>query len=928
LIGLIWASRVGESLARHLERVWPDARAYPGPPGATLPAAWAECDGVVACMAAGIATRLAAPLLEHKDRDPGLVCVDDAGRFAIALAGGHGGGANRLATRVAEALGATPVITTASEALGLPALDQLGADLGFSVEPGSDLADVAAALVGGDEVTVVSDQRWPLPPLPQVLVRADEPRPPCLLITDRLVDPPRPAVVYRPPSLVVGVGCSRGAPAAEIGDLIDRALAEAGLAASSVAYLASVDAKRDEPGPRQTAAERGWPLRFQPSQALARVAVPNPSAAVAAAVGTPSVAEAATLAGGPAALVVPKRKSRHATVAVARLRPRGGLYVVGTGPGDPDLLPPLARAALARCELVVGLEQYLDRIRGLLPPGVRVAASAIGNELERGRLAVAEAAAGAAVALISGGDAGVYGMASPALATTPPEVEVIGVPGITAMHAAAALLGAPLGHDHCAISLSDLLTPWPEIRHRLEAAAAGDFVISLYNPRSAGRTWQLEAARRLLLEHRKPTTPVGLVSDAYRAAQWVELTTLGELDPTHAGMTTIVVIGSSQTRIMAGRMVTPRGYSRQPENPSGQPRSDRGVQNPEYPSGLRSTRLAHELGASRLEQPESHSSLDGADSASDNPEHPSGLRPDQPEHPAAWRAGHPPRSAGLEPADNGLGPAAVAGRTPPAALPEPSPRRARAVHPIEAESYRILRSQLDLRELGPLSRAVVERIVHASGDPSYADDLVLDESALEGGLAALRTGAPIVVDARMVAAAITTRPTVCALDLVNQAPAVSTTDPDTRAPEGSPPADDPSTPGEEPPPATSPPPADASAPLDVPSRADALPPAADVRSVSLEETRSAAGVWAAVRVVGPGAVWVIGCAPTALAALLEADARPALVIGLPVGFVGAVEAKRALAVSGLPAVTNRGVKGGSAVAAAALNALLYQEDAP
>ncbi|HEX8930249.1 MAG TPA: cobalamin biosynthesis protein, partial [Actinomycetota bacterium] len=304
MIGLVWASRTGESLARHLERAWPDARAYPGPPGAALRAAWAECDGVVAFMAAGIAVRLAAPLLEHKDRDPGLVCVDDAGRFAVALAGGHGGGANRLATRVAETLGATPVITTASETLALPALDQLGADLGFTVEAGSDLAAVAAAMVGGDRVTLVSDQRWPLPPLPEAIVAAHEPRPPCLLITDRIVEPPRPAVVFRPQSLVVGVGCSRGAPAAEIGELVDGTLEEAGLAASSVAYLASVDAKRDEPGLRQTAAERGWPLRFQPSQALARVAVPNPSAAVAAAVGTPSVAEAAALASGRATLVV------------------------------------------------------------------------------------------------------------------------------------------------------------------------------------------------------------------------------------------------------------------------------------------------------------------------------------------------------------------------------------------------------------------------------------------------------------------------------------------------------------------------------------------------------------------------------------------------------------------------------------------------
>jgi cobalt-precorrin 5A hydrolase/precorrin-3B C17-methyltransferase len=764
-------------------------------------------------MATGVAVRLAAPLLDRKDRDPGLVCVDDAGRFAVPLAGGHGGGGNRLAARVAATLGATPVITTASESLGLPALDELGADLGFAIEPGADLAAVAAAMIAGEDVTLVSDQRWPLPPLPPTVTRARGPRPPCLLITDRLLEPPRPAVVYRPPSLVVGVGCSSGASSAEIGELIDLTLAEAGLSAASVTVLASVDAKQHEPGLREAASGRGWRVRFHPSDDLARISVPNPSAAVARAIGTPSVAEAAALAGEPASLVVPKRKSERATAAVARLRPRGRLYVVGTGPGDPDLLPPLARAALARCELVVGLDRYVERVRELLRPGTRIVASAIGGELERGRLAVAEAATGAAVALISGGDAGVYGMASPALEAVPPEVDVIGVPGVTAALAAAALLGAPLGHDHCAISLSDLLTPWPEIRCRLEAAAAGDFVISLYNPRSAGRSWQLEAARRLLLDHRRPGTPVGLVTDAYRPRQRVELTTLGDLDPTRAGMTSIVVIGSSRTRMIAGRMVTPRGY---PAAGSPEPATD-------------------------------------------------------PEPPRA-------ASSGSE-----------GGRAPPLAAAGPVWRDRRAVHPIESESYRIVRSLTDLRGLGPLSRAVAERVVHASGDPAYADDLVLDEAALEGGLAALRAGAPVVVDARMVAAAITSRETCCALDL---APAVAAT-PRTAA--------------------------------GMPALGTSPPTAAGGPAV--EETRAAAAVRVAAREVGSGAVWVVGCAPTALAALLALDARPALVIGLPVGFVGAVEAKRALAGSRLPAVTNRSVKGGSAVAAAALNALLYWEGA-
>ena len=140
------------------------------------------------------------------------------------------------------------------------------------------------------------------------------------------------------------------------------------------------------------------------------------------------------------------------------------------------------------------------------------------------------------------------------------DVEVIVVPGVTAAQAAASLLGSPLGHDHCSISLSDLLTPWEVIQSRVKAAAGGDFVVSLYNPRSKGRDWQLGKVKEMLLEHRPPDTPVGIVRDAYRPTQQVTLTDLISLRPELVDMLTIVVIGSSQTKVVAGRMVTPRGY--------------------------------------------------------------------------------------------------------------------------------------------------------------------------------------------------------------------------------------------------------------------------------------------------------------------------------------------------------------------------------
>jgi cobalt-precorrin 5A hydrolase / cobalt-factor III methyltransferase / precorrin-3B C17-methyltransferase len=249
-----------------------------------------------------------------------------------------------------------------------------------------------------------------------------------------------------------------------------------------------------------------------------------------------------------------------ATVAVGRLPVRGRLALVSLGPGDDALLPPLAREALAASELVVGLDQYVDRVRHLLRPGTRVLTPPLGNEMRRAELALEEALSGGSAALVSSGDVGVYAMASPVLELAGEDVDVLVVPGVTAAQAAASLLGSPLGHDHCSISLSDLLTPWEIIERRVEAAALGDFAVSLYNPRSKGRDWQLGKVREILLGHRPPDTPVGIVKNAYRQTQEVVLTDLASLRPESVDMLTIVVVGSSQTRIVAGRMVTPRGY--------------------------------------------------------------------------------------------------------------------------------------------------------------------------------------------------------------------------------------------------------------------------------------------------------------------------------------------------------------------------------
>jgi cobalt-precorrin 5A hydrolase/precorrin-3B C17-methyltransferase len=223
-------------------------------------------------------------------------------------------------------------------------------------------------------------------------------------------------------------------------------------------------------------------------------------------------------------------------------------------------MTPRAIAELRGSSVVVGQDQYIDQIRDLLRPGTDVLASGLGAEQERARAAVEQARAGHAVALVGSGDAGIYAMAAPALEYADGSFDVTGAPGVTAALAAAAVLGAPLGHDHACISLSDLHTPWDVIERRITAAAQGDFAVCFYNPRSRARSGHLEKALAVLARHRAPQTPVGMVTDASRPGQRAEISTLADFDPSGADMHALVIVGSSRTRVTAGKMITPRGY--------------------------------------------------------------------------------------------------------------------------------------------------------------------------------------------------------------------------------------------------------------------------------------------------------------------------------------------------------------------------------
>lgn len=261
----------------------------------------------------------------------------------------------------------------------------------------------------------------------------------------------------------------------------------------------------------------------------------------------------------------------------------GELFLVGMGPGDLPGLTQRAREALEGAEVVIGYSTYVKLLEemGLLA-GKEVVRKGMTEELDRAEEALERALSGQRVALVSGGDPGIYGMAAPVLelmeerglkrvdggvglpgrfAGEEGEVFLAVIPGVTAANAVASLLGSPMAHDTCLISLSDLLTPWPLIERRLHAAGQGDFVVVLYNPQSKRRDWQLRKSAEILLEYRPKETPAALVKSAYRKRQEVALTTLEGLREAEAGMLTTVVIGNRQSRFYEGTFLTPRGYA-------------------------------------------------------------------------------------------------------------------------------------------------------------------------------------------------------------------------------------------------------------------------------------------------------------------------------------------------------------------------------
>ena len=537
--------------------------------GDALRAAFRAGTPIVGVCASGILIRALAPILGDKHAEPPVLAVSPDGASVVPLLGGHRG-ANGMAREIAAALGGHAAVTTASEhALGV-ALDDPPA--GWTLANPDAVKGVTAALLNGAGARREGALPWAAPdhdPAGSVTLRG----------TTRAGSGDAETLIYHPAALAVGVGCARGADPDATARFVRDTLAARGLTPPAVGVVVSLDLKADEAAVHAVAADFGVPARFFDAATLdaEHSRLHTPSRAVYRTVGCHGVAEGAALAaaGPDGELVVAKHRAAEATCAVAEAptpiratavgRARGGVTLVGLGPGGAGEITHAAGAALAHADELVGYGGYLDLIPEAAPHARRHR-FALGAEHDRARAALDLAAEGRTVALACSGDPGVYAMASPLLeareASATPAHHRIALdvaPGISAMQAAAARLGAPLGHDVAAISLSDLLTPWAVIARRLEAAGAGDMVVALYNPISKRRTWQLAAARDILLQHRPPTTPVGLAHKLGRPGETVASCTLGELTGGEVDMHTLVLVGSSRTRVDAhGALITPR----------------------------------------------------------------------------------------------------------------------------------------------------------------------------------------------------------------------------------------------------------------------------------------------------------------------------------------------------------------------------------
>ncbi|MBO4911503.1 MAG: precorrin-3B C(17)-methyltransferase [Butyrivibrio sp.] len=525
--------------------------------------------------AAGIAVRAIAPYIEDKTKDPAVIVIDEAGMNVIPLLSGHIGGGVREAKRIAELIGANCVVTTASDVSGEFAVDVFASDNGFAISDMKKAKEFTARLLEekkanyevDDEIRGLAD--FDIDTGYSNVVRSTGDAD--FTISFHKDKSESGVLNLIPKCIAIGVGCKKGTPFEKLSAFIDEKLSEHNIDKRAVSVIASADIKKDEEGLVLAAKELGAEFKTFSSEVLmAQEGEFSSSEFVKSITGCDNVCERAVSACGCRKIIVSKESFDGMTFAAGVLEKkvfggsenkRGKVSVVGIGSGNYENMTVKAVETLKACDVIAGYTVYCDLVRPFFPDKEYISTPMMGEE-KRVKLAYEKAAEGKKVALVCSGDAGVYGMAGLCYeeAVNCDGVDTEVVPGVTAAISGAALLGAPLIHDFCLISMSDRLTPMELIEKRLRAAASADMGIVIYNPESKGRKGYLAHACEILSEFLPDDRVCGIAGNIGRDGEYCKVMTLAELKCAEADMFSTVFIGNSSTKNITEHMVTLRGY--------------------------------------------------------------------------------------------------------------------------------------------------------------------------------------------------------------------------------------------------------------------------------------------------------------------------------------------------------------------------------
>jgi len=547
---------------------------------------WNKLDLIIFVGSVGASVRLISSLLSSKDKDPGVIVIDKKGSKVIPIIGAHQSNTQNIGFQICNLFGGELIETNNSNDQNYLNIDSFGNQWGW--KRSGDIKDWSKLVIkqtnnkkiyckqlSGNDLWKTSEAGTSITQLLDENFKNKESSFYISIFGNH-------KNTWHPPTLWIGLGCERNTSKKLIEDSLQSFLETNNLSPLSIAGFATVDLKKDEEAILKISKEKNLPIKFFTTIELSKITTPNPSNVVLNEIGTPSVAEAACiLAGGEGSKLLKEKKIYKSidsskstfgavTIAVAESKNQyspltGEIHVVGSGPGDISYLTNDARKALSKCSIWIGYKMYLNLIKPLRRKDQVLIESKLTEERERCEKAIKLAEEGIKVALISSGDAGFYGMAGLVLELIQkvdkefrPSFEVH--PGISSMQLTAALGGAPLMNDFCAISLSDKLTPWESIEKRISGALLGDFVIAIFNPQSLERTWQLKRAIELCLEYRPINTPVLVGRQVGRENQSKKFYSLASIPLKDIDMLSIIIIGNSKTTLVDDIFLTPRGY--------------------------------------------------------------------------------------------------------------------------------------------------------------------------------------------------------------------------------------------------------------------------------------------------------------------------------------------------------------------------------